>query len=115
MKKLKRNIPGVGTVPLLGYGLMRLPQKNGKIDRELAQKLVLSIMDNHVFVNMFFNICLKKICAKKDGAFYCPASLRLRMTPAYKFGFTARITSDISSRMGHAKSPAFAMACTNSP
>ncbi|MBR4255357.1 MAG: aldo/keto reductase [Lentisphaeria bacterium] len=28
------------TVPLLGYGLMRLPQKNGKIDRELAQKLV---------------------------------------------------------------------------
>ena len=28
------------TVPLLGYGLMRLPQKNGKIDREEAQKLV---------------------------------------------------------------------------
>ena len=28
------------TVPLLGYGLMRLPQKNGKIDRELAQQLV---------------------------------------------------------------------------
>jgi hypothetical protein len=28
------------TVPLLGYGLMRLPQKDGKIDRELAQKLV---------------------------------------------------------------------------
>jgi len=28
------------TVPLLGYGMMRLPQKNGKIDRELAQKLV---------------------------------------------------------------------------
>ena len=28
------------TVPLLGYGLMRLPQKNGRIDRELAQKLV---------------------------------------------------------------------------
>ncbi len=28
------------TVPLLGYGMMRLPQKNGKIDREEAQKLV---------------------------------------------------------------------------
>lgn len=28
------------TVPLLGYGLMRLPTKNGKIDREEAQKLV---------------------------------------------------------------------------
>ena len=28
------------TVPLLGYGMMRLPTKNGKIDREEAQKLV---------------------------------------------------------------------------
>ena len=28
------------TLPLLGYGMMRLPQKNGKIDREEAQKLV---------------------------------------------------------------------------
>lgn len=28
------------TLPLLGYGLMRLPQKNGGIDREEAQKLV---------------------------------------------------------------------------
>ena len=28
------------TVPLLGYGLMRLPTKNNKIDREEAQKLV---------------------------------------------------------------------------
>ena len=28
------------TVPLLGYGMMRLPTKNNKIDREEAQKLV---------------------------------------------------------------------------
>ena len=28
------------TLPLLGYGMMRLPTKNGKIDREEAQKLV---------------------------------------------------------------------------
>jgi hypothetical protein len=28
------------TVPLLGYGMMRLPTKNGRIDREEAQKLV---------------------------------------------------------------------------
>ncbi len=28
------------TIPLLGYGMMRLPTKNGKIDREEAQKLV---------------------------------------------------------------------------
>jgi len=33
------------SVPLLGYGLMRLPQKNGKIDRELAQKLIDAAMD----------------------------------------------------------------------